>query len=327
MNVRTIVWAATFMALAAGSAAADYAPTEIAWPGWRVASSEDLYLGVRHTSYPLTHLFDGQADTAWAPSGKAKALVYKDRTVLVLAPDKPVSITSLRLMTGYNKSDALFEKNDRAAEIRITVNGENYLGVGQDAKPYTKTTRLKDSPGWHTVKVEGPKVRCLTLEILQRHKGATGDLCLSELELYNGDTRIDMAMPEVVRFTKGDECGCNQTHEIIRRDGTRICRDNGEEMGEGAGYGASGAAWSPTHRYVAGIDYTAGRKEKAALYVIEAATGQVVLRRPVDVAGCAITWKGDGFVRVTYYTDEDPPKGPAPSRTFKVPTPVAVART
>jgi hypothetical protein len=310
------VWAAVAVAWMGGVARADYSPTEISWPGWRVTSSEDLWMGTRHTSYPLTHLFDGKADTAWVPSGKGKSEIYKGRTVLVLAPEKPIKITSLRLMTGYNKSEALFEKNDRAAEIRIIVNGNNYLGVGLDPKekPFAKTTRLKDSMGWHKVALDGRAVETLTIEVTGQHKGTTGDLCLSELELYDGDQKIDMHMPEVVRFTAGDECGCGTEWSIIRRDGTPVCGEGSGQLGEAG----CEPTWSPTRRYVAAVDYNE-KSGKARLCVVEAATGQVILRQPIAAYGCEIGWKGEGFVRVTYYSDEDPPKGPALSRTYKVP--------
>jgi hypothetical protein len=306
------------LVLSAAPARADYMPTQISWPGWRVSSSEDLFRGVRHTSYPLTHLFDGQANTAWVPSGKGKSMVYKERTVLTLAPDKPVSITSIRLMTGYNKSAELYAKNDRAAEIRITVNGDNHLGVGIDDKPFTKTTRLKDSLGWHTVTVGGPKVRCLTIEVIQRHKGTTGDLCLSELELYNGDTRIDMHMPEAVRFTKGDECGCGISYSIVRRDGTRLCGDDGGQLGEGL-YDPSGA-WSPSGRYIASVDYNE-KHDTAQLCVVEASTGNILLRRTIPAYGSSIKWKTDQTVQVVYDqdgTDLESHKKPL-TLTFRVP--------
>jgi hypothetical protein len=317
------VAAAVVVVWMGGTARADYCPTEIFWPGWRVTSSEDLYLGARHTSYPLTNLFDGRADTAWVPSGKGKSPIYKDRTVLVLAPEKPIRITSLRLMTGYNKSEELFAKNDRAAEISITVNGRNYLGIGMDPeqRPFTKTTRLKDSMGWHSVALDGRKVETLTIEITDRHKGTTGDLCLSELELYDGDRKIDMHMPEVVRFTEGDECGCGLVYTMIRRDGTRLGA-GGQEGFEGASNNSG--AWSPSGRYWAAVDFNE-KTHKGFLYVVDATTGRIVFRRTTQAFGRDVTWKGDEFVRVTWHPEDTSSKSPPPL-TYKVPPQVPAAK-
>jgi hypothetical protein len=308
------------LVLSAAPARADYMPTQISWPGWRVSSSEDLFLGTRHTSYPLMNLFDGRADTAWVPSGKGHSTVYGNRTVLELAPDKPVDITSIRLMTGHNKSSELFAKNDRAAEIRITVNGENHLGARIYNDQYIKTTRLKDSMGWHTVALDGRKVFSLMIVVTQRHKGTTGDLCLSELELYNGDARIDMHMPEVVRFTKGDECGCGISYSIVRRDGTRLCGDDGGQLGEGL-YAPSGA-WSPTGRYIASVDYNE-KHNKAELCIVEAATGNIILRRTIRVGGASLKWKNEQVVQVVYDQDGTDAESHKPPVTLTYRIPVA----
>ena len=330
MGIRTVVCAVLVMGCATGAALGDYQPTAISWPGWTVTSSENLYAGVRHTSYPLTHLFDGRADTAWVPSGKgiisdpkspdkAPAFLNDGRTIITLYPDKPVAITAIRLMTGYNKSPELFAENDREAEIRLVVNGDYVEKAPRNLKSFSKTTALKDSMCWHTVSLDGRKVFSLRIEVTRRHKGTTGDLCLSELELYNGDAKIDMHMPEVVRFTQGDECGYGE-YWILRRDGMRLCRDNGGQMGEAPEDGLPMASWSPTGRYLASVDYDE-KHSKANLCVVETSSGKMVLRRPVDVAGCAIAWKNDQAVQVVYYQDGAALEShkPATRLTFQLP--------
>jgi hypothetical protein len=329
MNIRTIVGVAVIMVCMAGAAGADYCPTEVSWPGWKVTSSENLYAGVRHTSYPLTHLFDGRPETAWAPSGKGvisapngpiPACLDDGRTVITLYPDKPVAITAIRLMTGYNKSPELFAANDRAAEVRLTVNGGYIEKAPRNLEAFTKTAALKDSMGWHTVSLDGRKVWSLRIEVTRRHKGTSGDLCLSELELYDGDTRIDMHMPEVVRFTRGDECGCGLTHWLMQRDGTRLCHDDGEQLGLEEATDAD-AAWSPGGRFVAVIEYN--KKQKSDfLCVFDAATGERVVHQAIHTAALNLKWRGEKTVVLEYFPGAKPPM---PVQAVAVPG--AVAKT
>ena len=43
--------------------------TFIQWPGWCVESTESLYIGRKHTSFPLTYSIDNNPATAWVYSG------------------------------------------------------------------------------------------------------------------------------------------------------------------------------------------------------------------------------------------------------------------
>jgi hypothetical protein len=278
-------------------AAADYQPTTIQWPGWEVSSSEDLFMGTRHTSYPLMHLFDGRPETAWVPSGKGTSEVYGRQVLITIRPAKPIFVDAVRLMNGYNKSEDLFQKNDRAATVTVIVNGGRavgYRGVAIPATAFAKTARLKDAMGWHRIALDRRPMSDLTIEVIAVHPGKTHDLCLSEIELWDGDRKIDMALPGVVVYTAGDECGCGTTYALVRRDGTRVATesanlDNGDRMGESA-------AWSPSHRYVAGIEDAA---RGYALWVADARAGRLLFRDKLGGTPSGnLAWTGDRMVAV-----------------------------
>jgi hypothetical protein len=50
---------------------ADRVNTRVETPTWSIESSECIWAGARHTSYPLWHLIDGKPETTWAFSGLA----------------------------------------------------------------------------------------------------------------------------------------------------------------------------------------------------------------------------------------------------------------
>jgi hypothetical protein len=179
-------------------ARADYAATNIEWKGWQIASSENLYAGRIHRSYPLTYLLDGGPRTAWVFSGKGKCKdgSWNSRYALEIRPDKPVIMDRIRLMNGYNKSRELFFKNDRVIQIRLTINGEK-----------VKTATLADTMGWHEVAFPRQAVNGLRIEFTGIRRGQIHDLCISELALYNGARKVEMHMPQAVMFTEGSECG------------------------------------------------------------------------------------------------------------------------
>lgn len=115
------------LGLAASVASAGGISTSIQIGKWTIESSECLWAGQRHTSYPIWKMFDGRPDTAWVFSGVGyPKLSPKDEgngvekgIRLKLVPSHPVVIDELRLMNGYNKSEDLYYKNSRVAEISI----------------------------------------------------------------------------------------------------------------------------------------------------------------------------------------------------------------
>lgn len=53
------------VALASARTMADRQDTSAFFPGWTIATSEVLYAGKRHTSYPIANMLDGDPRTAW----------------------------------------------------------------------------------------------------------------------------------------------------------------------------------------------------------------------------------------------------------------------
>ena len=55
---------------------------------------------------------------------------------------------------------------------------------------------------WHEVGFPRRTVREIELMVTDLVRGADDDVCVSEIELYDGDRQIDMAMPACVLFSK-----------------------------------------------------------------------------------------------------------------------------
>jgi hypothetical protein len=141
-------------------------------------------------------------------------------------------------------------------------------------------------------------------------RGADDDVCISEIELYDGDRKIDMAMPAVVLFSEGDECGCGYFSRVMRRDGRILGGDKLEEDGIDPVY-------DPLNRRAA---FTLWASATPSLCVIDMTTGRVLLRRklaswPVQ----EIVWLKSDLVEVRFHA-KDRAK-PPPSRRIAVPLP------
>jgi hypothetical protein len=309
---RPFVTSIVLLALAAG-ALADHDPSSISWKGWRVASSENLFAGEdKHGLYPLTYLFDGDPKTAWFFSGNfderkwdkkvPEGFPWDGRVIITILPDNPIELDSIRIMNGCNESKEVYFENSRIGEVLITINGENYLGAKEDKEPFVMRAQLPDRMGWHTVAFERRKARVLTIEATVIRKGEMDDACISELELYSDGKKIDMAIPGVVRFSKGSECGCFSEYYIIRRDGTAIVADNCNEMGEGLSDDM--AVWSQDRKRVAGIAFG---KQTTTLWVVDSESGHVVFTKPLPAGPIAeIKWK-DAETLEVHPQDKDKP--------------------
>lgn len=279
----------------------DHANTDIHWPGWRVESSEELYLGRIHASYPLTFLFDGKPETAWVFSGKAKGTERK--VVLTIAAEKPFTLDRIRVMNGYNKSREVFLRNDRVTGLSLDLRNPEE-GCRGGPSVYAAKVQLTDRMGWHEISFPRRTAREIEITVTDLIRGADDDVCLSEIEIYDGDRKVDTAMPEVVLFSEGDECGCGYFSRVMRRDGRILGGDKLEEDGIGPTY-------DPLNRHAA---FTLWASERASLCVVDMTTGRVLLRRKLAswrVDG--IAWVKPGMVEVRFYGVE-PGKTPRPLR-------------
>jgi len=254
---------------------ADYVPTHIEWPGWRMASSENLYAGRRYSRFPLTYLVDGDPRTAWVFSGTGRCRDgWPSRYALALVPEEPVVIDSLALMNGYQRSRALFLRNNRVAQMRLSVNGK-----------VLKTVALPDTMGWHRVSLPRQAVRVLQIEFLDFYRGRDNDLGLSELALLNRGRPLDMSLPQAVLFRQGRAEGGGAVGVLLSRQGEVLAQD---ESGR--------AAWRPQGRYLAGVEGIGGRSQ---LWIADVTTGQVISRQTLPSAKVTgLRWRDRRTVEV-----------------------------
>lgn len=144
-------------------------------------------------------------------------------------------LDGLRIMNGHNESLKRFLKNNRALEIRVTLELKRSTLV--------RNFKLPDALGWHAVSFPAAKAKSISIEFTHIANGPAGDLCISELELQFGGRKIDMHMPKAVMFVDGLEA-CVPFYLIL---------PNGQMLnGTAAGDGFADS-WSPSGRYVSGI--------------------------------------------------------------------------
>jgi hypothetical protein len=293
-------------ALAAVAAApdgrADGSASGISWPGWSVTTTEGLWRGRKHTRYPLTSLFDGDAATPWVFSGTTPDASYEVPHALDLErTGEPVVVDGLRIMNGHNRSAELYRTNDRVMRLGVWIDGKK----AADA-------RLPDRPGWHAVALPRGAHRSIHLELLEIRKGSVDDVCLGGLELLDGGEPLPMGLPALVIGHDGGEA-VSDTAYLMDRRGTRLAADD-------AGFFGGGAAWDAAARHVASVARGAGTDE---LWVADAWSGRIVATlklRPLPAeVPYAIAWHG-ATVRVRPDPAEaEPGQGEAAELTLAAP--------
>ncbi len=179
----------------------DGTATLISWPGWTCSSTEDLSLGRKHTSFPLTYLFDNDPATAWVFSGTGKhAETGRTGFAIDLSRDegeRAVIVDGIWIMNGYNKSRELFARNNRITELQVYVNWK-----------LVKTVALADSMGWHKISIPQQPVKDMALRFTKFARGRDDDVCVSEIALYDRGKKVGLKMPKAVEFTEGNtDCG------------------------------------------------------------------------------------------------------------------------
>lgn len=246
------------LGLSIGSIAfADHVNTGISFNGWSIESSEDLYLGKRHTSYPLQNLFDRRKETAWVYGGMdyplTKDFKKGERSqvgeyCITVTPPKGTWVDELRIMNGYNKSESLFRKNSRATEIQIYDTGYRYdiapNGSKSEIQPI-RTVKLSDALGEKSIWLPKRKYGQIMIRFKSVKKGAQDDLCISELQLRAGGKDL-IPFPKVFDSTEGDECGCGGNLKLMTYSG-KVIGQISRESSSDLGFDSSG-------RFYAGID-------------------------------------------------------------------------
>lgn len=257
---------------------------ETDWPGWTIASSEELSEGITYQRtagmplYPLNRMFDGDPKTAWVWSAtKSDTYQWKTKYGLSLQPDKPLVTDGLRLMNGQNLSRERFLRNDRIVKMRVTLGNWKNAHEAHDlstGKPLaTYNFALPDTMGWHSVSWPKCKADWLKIEFtgIKRGQGPKSDVCLSELALLQNGQPLNMHMPRATMFYDGLE-GCG-ARLLILADGTML---EGQTIESG-----DSEEWSPNGRYVSGYSYNNAKDNdygKAYEWVADVKTGKVLHR-------------------------------------------------
>jgi hypothetical protein len=120
-------------------------------------------------SYGPGNLFDGRADTAWV-EGAAAGNGEGEMVTLTFPRERLVE--GLRLVSGYNKSKRLFDRNSRPSRLRVTFS---------EGTEFEWT--LEDRMGPQTIQLETPvPARAVTVEVLGVYAGSKyTDTAISEL--------------------------------------------------------------------------------------------------------------------------------------------------
>ncbi|RYX83674.1 hypothetical protein EON83_13800 [bacterium] len=181
-------------------------PTSVTWKDWSVKSNEMRWLGVSHNGMPLHHIVDGDPKTAWVWSGLGGPVAKFRRAPknLLFVRETPFEVDEVRILSGYNKSAALWKRNNRIESLRITRNGD-VGSTWRQAATSVKTVSLSDSRGWHHVSLPRQKVTSIGMDILSEYRGRDNDLCVSEVEFYNKGRKVNFQLPRVVASLDGFE--------------------------------------------------------------------------------------------------------------------------
>jgi hypothetical protein len=216
----------TLFWLFAPPAFADYHPTAIDWPGWRITTSENLYAGKTKRARPVSLMVDGNRKTGWVFGGK---LTIKDGSYLFRSRHS-VKVASM------NKHGVALDRltlSLRAhAKVAIWIDGKR---VAEQMLAGRKTFSVKLA--------KGTRLRELELSF----RAVKGRLKVYELSLYKGGKKRPFNLPNALQATDGDTCGCGVTFDLIRGDGRTIVK------------GVDAVKTSPDKKRIAGTTYKAKR--------------------------------------------------------------------
>ncbi len=267
------------------------APSSVWWPGWRIESSEELSQGMKYSrsretpSYPLPLMFDGDPATAWVYSASSQEwdkTTFNSRYGVLLRPERPVIVDGLRITNGQNQSLARFLRNDRATQIRVTMETASTKVV--------RTFNFTDRMGRQNVSLPRHTVKSLKIEFtkIRRGTGPHNDFCISELALFGGGRKINMAMPRAVMFYDGLE-GCGAAY-LILRDGQML-----DGVGTDDVYSAK---WSANGRYVCGFNAGGGDDKRMHLWIGDVWRSRIV--REIYRPDLDYEWRGNTLFVTSY---------------------------
>ena len=213
----------------------DTIPTEVRVPGWKISSSESLWVGSKGPSYPLWQLIDSDPTTTWRYSGKdypkpaeIDGIRLNGDYFIVFQPDSPVAVDEISIVNGYGKSQDLFHKNSRVASVQILDHVHYRDETQADVNRATvKRFTLQDSTSPQSIKLKSKRYKAITVRIAGITKGSVDDLCISEIDLrFKGKSVLHRS--NLLVYTKGDECGCGGTGTLLSWSGKLVAKLRGE---------------------------------------------------------------------------------------------------
>jgi hypothetical protein len=250
------------------------------------------------SKYPIENMIDGDPRTAWVYSkpvlnegeGLETYEVAGSAYAILLKPDKPVHLDGIRLMNGYNKSDAIFKRNNRILKLDIYENDS----LSDYKATKIKTVALSDKMGWHDISLPARKYRGLVVVVRGQVDGRDRDTCISELQLVSKGRALNLSRTLAYLRNDGDECGCGSTWSVV---------SHGKVLAE-----TREMSWprlSPDGRFAAGI----GADDR--VWVVDLRGGKLVRRWKVkmDEAEGVLRWAdGRTFGFVDFETNKVLPR-------------------
>ncbi len=284
-----------------GPARADWCPTEIAIPGWRVTTSEDAWANEELPNglkrYPLSNLIDGAVHTAWVfegPKWDGKEAGYRSRTgaaflggvgqwvdIRCLLPEPPL-VDAVGIVNGYAKSPAVYERNNRITRLCLD-------GGGTPWEPaWAKTANLQQVMWLQVVPIPETRADRVRITVEAVEGGSDDDLCISEIQLFHKGRAIVPRPTPFVLSSPGDECGCGHAMHIVDSRG-RLAH----QRGLAAECHWCICAFSPSGKLAALSSDSGG-----GLMVVDLTTGRI-LHQTADITGVAeLEWRDNTTLRV-----------------------------
>ncbi len=106
-------------------------------------------------NYRPKNLFDGKYDTAWVPD-TGKAVDGVGETLIIdFAPG--VTFKGIELLNGYHKNESIFMKNNRVAQIEITlpIGAPQVFDIADGSDPMSFTLPKSLNVPWVKVRIVG----------------------------------------------------------------------------------------------------------------------------------------------------------------------------
>ena len=141
--------------------------------------------------YHPNYAMDGDPASAWNEGAETSGAGEWLR--VPITKQEGLTALTLRIMNGYQKSEALFQANTRAKTIQVTL-----LPGGQ-----TRSLTLEDKLGWQELTIQDLKadvVEAIELKIVDVYEGGKyKDLCISEIELFATSTSKEAPEAEATK--------------------------------------------------------------------------------------------------------------------------------